>query len=94
MEKSAKAYDNKNAIERLKMSLEQRCPVIVLGAGFSCGARTPKGDKLPLAAELTEKLFNDCFRDCRLSTELKEDRKDAMSFVISAFKFYLSGIIN
>ena len=80
MEKNTKVSEDENAVERLKMSLEQKSPALVLGAGFSFGARNQKSEKMPMAAELTEKIYNYCFRDSKLSMELEEDRKAALDY--------------
>ena len=43
-------------ILKLKLSLEEKTPTLLLGAGFSYGAINENGEDLPLGKNLVEKL--------------------------------------
>ncbi|MBC5658705.1 SIR2 family protein [Anaerosacchariphilus sp. NSJ-68] len=50
-----------DAILKLKLSLEEKTPALLLGAGFSYGAKNERGELLPMGRELTEKLYKYMF---------------------------------
>lgn len=50
--------------ELLKARLLQRSAALLLGAGFSYGARNFGGNKLPLGAELAKKLYSHFYEEC------------------------------
>lgn len=51
-------------LDLLKERLSQRSAALLLGAGFSYGARNLGGNDLPLGRELANKLFNHFYVDC------------------------------
>ncbi len=46
---------------KLKLSLEEKTPTLLLGAGFSFGGVNEKGDELPLGNKLVELLYKKMF---------------------------------
>lgn len=50
-------------ISKLKLSLEQKTPTLLLGAGFSYGGVNADGDSLPLGAKLVDMLYQHMFVD-------------------------------
>lgn len=60
-------------IEKLKYSLEQKKPTLLLGAGFSLGAKSEKYGDVPSVGELVERLYEYCFVKYKLSKELQDD---------------------
>lgn len=50
--------EEKNSIEKLKASLENKTPALLLGAGFSHGAVNDQGEGIPLGKELSGILYN------------------------------------
>ena len=50
-------------ISKLKLSLEQKTPALLLGAGFSYGGVNANGDSLPLGAKLVDMLYQHMFVD-------------------------------
>ena len=60
-------------IEKLKYSLEQKKPSLLLGAGFTLGAKSEKYGDVPSARELVENLYEYCFVKHKLSKELQDD---------------------
>lgn len=53
----------KDDVLKLKLSLEEKTPTLLLGAGFSYGAINEDGDALPLGGNLVEKLYQHMFVD-------------------------------
>ena len=53
--------DEKISIAKLKDSLENKTPALLLGAGFSYGAVNGKGNKIPLGTDLTKILYDRLF---------------------------------
>lgn len=50
-------------ILKLKLSLEEKTPTLLLGAGFSYCAVNINGDELPLGEKLVEKLYQHMFKE-------------------------------
>lgn len=68
-------------IMKLKLSLEEKSPALLLGAGFSYGGFNGDGDELPLGSKLVEKLYNHMFVDNPPSSEImKEDGEGAKTY--------------
>lgn len=66
---------------KLKLSLEEKTPTLLLGAGFSYGAKNEDGDELPLGKELVEKLYQHMFIDNPPCKDiLDEDRAGAEQY--------------
>lgn len=68
-------------ILKLKLSLEEKNPTLLLGAGFSYGAINGEGDALPLGGKLVEKLYKHMFVDnppCK--TIMDEDGDGALQY--------------
>lgn len=73
-------------ILKLKLSLEEKTPALLLGAGFSFGAVNDKGEELPLGERLVEKLYDNMFvsnppykkivDEDRSGAQIFKDRKD------------------
>lgn len=60
-------------ILKLKLSLEEKTPALLLGAGFSYGGVNENGDDLPLGAKLVENLYNHMFVDNPPCIEVLEE---------------------
>ena len=50
-------------ILKLKLSLEEKTPTLLLGAGFSFGAVNGIGEQIPLGNTLVKKLYKYMFID-------------------------------
>lgn len=62
----------------LKLSLEEKTPALLLGAGFSYGAVNADGEELPLGGKLVEELYQYMFIENPPSKDiLDEDREGA-----------------
>ena len=68
-------------IEKLKYSLEQKKPSLLLGAGFTLGAKSEKYGNVPSARGLVENLYEYCFVKHKLPKELQDDILDRKSVV-------------
>lgn len=49
------------AVDKLKLSLQEKNPSLLIGAGFSYGAINANGEKLPLGKRLVELIYNRMF---------------------------------
>lgn len=68
-------------ISKLKLSLEEKTPTLLLGAGFSYGAINEAGEKIPLGKTLVQKLYQHMFIDYPPCKEiLDEDREGAEKY--------------
>ena len=47
-----------NNFDALFQTMRIRTPVLLLGAGFSLGAKNERGENIPLGSNLSEKLYN------------------------------------
>lgn len=47
-----------DVLDNLKLKMQERRPILLLGAGFSIGAKNSYGINLPKGDELSERLFN------------------------------------
>ena len=66
---------------KLKLSLKEKTPTLLLGAGFSVGGVNEKGDKLPLGRELVELLYTKMFVEDLPSQEfMDEDQEGAKRY--------------
>lgn len=61
------------SIRKLKLSLEQKTPSLLLGAGFSFGAINAHGENLPLGDKLVELLYNHMFVENPPEKEIFDD---------------------
>lgn len=60
----------------LKLSLEEKTPTLLLGAGFSYGAINENGEDLPLGKNLVEKLYQHMFIDNPPDKEILDEDID------------------
>lgn len=68
-------------ILKLKLSLEEKTPTLLLGAGFSYGAINEYGETLPLGGILVEKLYQHMFVDNPPCKEIMdEDVEGALQY--------------
>lgn len=68
-------------IDKLKLSLEEKTPTLLLGAGFSYGAVNENGDKLPLGKDLVKLLYTEMFvNNPPIPSMLDEDRDGAKEY--------------
>lgn len=63
-------------ILKLKLSLEEKTPTLLLGAGFSYGAINENGEDLPLGKNLVEKLYQHMFIDNPPDKEILDEDID------------------
>ena len=78
---------------KLKLSLEEKTPTLLLGAGFSFGGVNEKGDKLPLGKELVELLYTKMFVEDPPSQEIMaEDQEGANKYRVKERNEYLTQI--
>lgn len=72
------------AIELLKESLQsERRPLLFLGAGFSYDGKNAKGDKIPLADELSQILKANLFDSSSSAVILSEDEQSELDYNVS-----------
>ena len=64
-------------VNKLKMSLTEKSPSLLLGAGFSFGAQNGKNEDLPVGAGLLEKLYDELYVNNPPSTVIFEEDNDA-----------------
>ena len=68
-------------VGKLKLSLEEKTPTLLLGAGFSYGAKNEMGELLPLGKKLTENLYEYMFITNPPDEDiLKEDKSGAEKY--------------
>ena len=67
------------SIEKLRLSLQEKNPSLLLGAGFSYNAQNSNGDRLPLGKTLCELLYKKMFEAVD-GDIINEDRADAKNF--------------
>lgn len=72
--------DEKISIDKLKDSLENKTPALLLGAGFSYGAVNGKGNKIPLGTDLTKILYDRLFFNKKDVVD-DNDREEAKKFL-------------
>lgn len=60
-------------INKLKLSLEEKSPSLLLGAGFSYGATNENGEEIPLGQKLVKLLYNNMFIDNPPVREILEE---------------------
>lgn len=58
---------------KLKLSLEEKTPTLLLGAGFSFGGVNVNGDKLPLGTKLVELLYTKMFVENPPSQDIMDE---------------------
>ena len=81
-------------ILKLKMSLEEKTPTLLLGAGFSYGAINEEGDAIPLGRNLVEKLYQNMFvENPPCSDILEEDGEGALQYKNAADLKGLCGLL-
>ena len=74
-------YVMEESKSKLKLSLKEKTPTLLLGAGFSVGGVNEKGDKLPLGRELVELLYTKMFVEDLPSQEfMDEDQEGAKRY--------------
>ena len=64
-------------INKLKMSLTEKTPSLLLGAGFSFGAKNGDNENLPVGLGLLDKLYDELYVNNPPSAEVFEDDNDA-----------------
>jgi len=63
---------------KLKLSLEEKTPTLLLGAGFSSGGINNQGEKLPLGKELVDAIYTNMFIENPTNNKtIEEDREGA-----------------
>ncbi len=68
-------------LNKLKMSLTERTPSLLLGAGFSFGAKNRNNEDLPVGSGLLEKLYDELYvNNPPLSEIFEEDNDAAISY--------------
>ena len=65
---------------KLKLSLEEKTPTLLLGAGFSYGAINKNGENLPLGQKLVENLYQYMFVDNPPSKDILDEEYSATNW--------------
>lgn len=69
-------------VKKLKLSLEEKVPALLLGAGFSYGAINGDGDNIPLGGTLIELLYKQMFEINKPEQQiLDEDKEGAEKYL-------------
>ena len=70
------------AVDKLRLSLQEKNPSLLVGAGFSYGAQNEHGEKLPLGKELVELLYKRMFIENPPEKEIfEEDEPGAKKYL-------------
>lgn len=64
------------SVLKLKISLQEKTPTLLLGAGFSFGAKNGNGEELPLGKKLVEQLYTHLFEDNPPNKDILDEDKD------------------
>lgn len=77
-----------DGLDKLKAKMQERKPILLLGAGFSIGAKNYKGIKLPKGDELSDRLFKRMYPDSYDADYIKkaEKQKKSLKDLCSIFR--------